>query len=154
MHPKRAVSEPDHRHASRARHRQPGQPISHLRPIDDPHIVRSGDRAALRLVREIAGIGHVRLITMPFSPGKPGSVSGSGDLRRLAGRSFPGLHPRMQQLAPAYLTTLATQIGALSAFLGGFAATYLATFLTFGQRSRPASVAIGGAVTSAVGFIV
>lgn len=60
----------------------------------------------------------------------------------------------MQQLVPAYLTTLATQIGALSAFLGGFAATYLATFLTFGQRSRPAAVAIGGAVTSATGFIV
>ncbi|MDB5707703.1 MAG: hypothetical protein JWN66_4819 [Sphingomonas bacterium] len=60
----------------------------------------------------------------------------------------------MQHLAPAYLSTLATQIGSLSAFLGGFAATYLATFLTFGHRSRPAAVAIGGAVTSAVGFVV
>ena len=60
----------------------------------------------------------------------------------------------MQHLAPAYLSTLATQIGALSAFLGGFAATYLATFLTAGQRTRPAAIAIGGAMVSAVGFIV
>jgi hypothetical protein len=60
----------------------------------------------------------------------------------------------MQQLAPAYLSTLATQIGALSAFLGGFAATYLATFLTAGQRTRPAAAAIVGAAVSAVGFIV
>lgn len=60
----------------------------------------------------------------------------------------------MQQLAPAYLATLATQIGALSAFLGGFAATYLATFLTVGQRSRAAALAVGGAVTAAVGFII
>jgi len=60
----------------------------------------------------------------------------------------------MQQLAPAYLTTLATQIGSLSAFLGGFAATYLATFLVFDQRSRLAALTIGGAAASAVGFIV
>jgi hypothetical protein len=60
----------------------------------------------------------------------------------------------MQHLAPAYLTTLATQIGSLSAFLGGFAATYLATFLVFDQRSRLAAMTIAGAVTSAVGFIV
>lgn len=60
----------------------------------------------------------------------------------------------MQQLAPAYLSTLATQIGALSAFLGGFAATYLATFLIAGQRTRPASVAIAAAAISSVGFIV
>jgi len=60
----------------------------------------------------------------------------------------------MQHLAPAYLTTLATQIGALSAFLGGFAATYLATFLVFDQRSRLAAMTIGGAATSAVSFII
>jgi hypothetical protein len=60
----------------------------------------------------------------------------------------------MDKLAPAYLATLATQIGSLSAFLGGFAATYLATFLALGHASRAASWAIGSAAIAAVGFVI
>lgn len=61
---------------------------------------------------------------------------------------------RMEKIAPAYLAALATQIGSLSAFLGGFAATYLATFLALGHASRAASWAIGSAAIAAVGFII
>jgi hypothetical protein len=60
----------------------------------------------------------------------------------------------MDQLAPAYLAAIATQIGSQSAFLGGFAATYLATFLALGHSSRAASWAIGSAAVAAVGFII
>jgi hypothetical protein len=60
----------------------------------------------------------------------------------------------LAQLAPDYLNALATQIGSVSAFLGGFAATFLVLFLTFSERSRAASVAVGGSALASVGFIV
>lgn len=59
----------------------------------------------------------------------------------------------MEALAPAYLSDIAIQIGALSAFLGGFAATFLGTLLALGLKGRTASVAIGFAVVSSVAFI-
>lgn len=60
----------------------------------------------------------------------------------------------MTPLAPDYLATLATQIGNVSAFLGGFAATFLVLFLTFSERSRAASIAVVAAALASVGFIV
>lgn len=60
----------------------------------------------------------------------------------------------MEQLSPAYIGALASQLAALSAFLGGFAATFLATLLTLGHQSRLMTTTIGLAVTSAVTFIV
>ncbi len=59
----------------------------------------------------------------------------------------------MNELSPVYLSALAVQIGGLSAFLGGFAATFLGTLLALGLKGRTASLSIGFAVTSAVGFI-
>lgn len=46
----------------------------------------------------------------------------------------------MPELSPAYLSDLATQIGALSAFLGGFAATFLGTLLALGLKGRMAGL--------------
>lgn len=60
----------------------------------------------------------------------------------------------MTPLAADYLSTLAAQIGSVSAFLGGFAATFLAMFLTMGHRSRAASVAIGASAIASVAFVV
>ena len=60
----------------------------------------------------------------------------------------------MKELSPAYLSALAGQLGTLSAFLGGFAATFLATLLTLTRRDRLLTVCIGLSVTSAVAFIV
>lgn len=60
----------------------------------------------------------------------------------------------MEQLAPGYLSAIAAQVGGLSAFLGGFAATFLGTLLALGGRGRIASFSIGFAVTSSVAFIV
>ena len=60
----------------------------------------------------------------------------------------------MNALSPAYLSAIASQLGALSAFLGGFAATFLGTMLALGVRGKTASVAIGFAVCSSVAFIV
>ncbi len=60
----------------------------------------------------------------------------------------------MEHLSPAYISALAAQLAGLSAFLGGFAATFLATLLTLGHQSRLMTVTIGFAVTSAVAFIV
>lgn len=60
----------------------------------------------------------------------------------------------MIELNHAYLAALAGQIGSLSAFLGGFAATYLGTLLALGQKGRAAGWAIGAAVLSSVAFIV
>ncbi len=59
----------------------------------------------------------------------------------------------MPELAAGYLSDIATQVGALSAFLGGFAATFLGTLLALGLKGRMASVAIGFASVSAVAFI-
>ena len=60
----------------------------------------------------------------------------------------------MEQLSPAYMSALAAQLASLSAFLGGFAATFLATLLTLGQQGRLMTITIGFAVTSSVAFIV
>lgn len=56
--------------------------------------------------------------------------------------------------APAYVSSLASQLAALSAFLGGFAATFLGTLLTLGHQSKVMTATIGFIVTSSVSFIV
>jgi hypothetical protein len=60
----------------------------------------------------------------------------------------------MVPLQPDYLTSTATQIGSVSAFLGGFAATVLALFLTHGKKSRGSVVAAQASAIAAVSFIV
>lgn len=60
----------------------------------------------------------------------------------------------MQPLAPEYLAEIARQIGALSAFLGGFAAAFFATLLALGSPRRTASWAIASAAFAAVAFVV
>lgn len=60
----------------------------------------------------------------------------------------------MMPLAADYLSTIATQIGGVSAFLGGFAATFLAMFLTLGHKSRAATIAIVASTIASVGFVV
>ncbi|MCL6699098.1 hypothetical protein LZ496_09940 [Sphingomonas sp. NSE70-1] len=60
----------------------------------------------------------------------------------------------MTPLNPDYLTALATQLGSVSAFFGGFAATMLALFLTVGGKSRGSLVAAHGSAVAAVSFIV
>jgi hypothetical protein len=60
----------------------------------------------------------------------------------------------METLSPAYFTALATQSGNIAAFLGGFAATYLATLLTLTRPGRVASITIALAAIAAVSFIV
>ncbi|RYG87927.1 MAG: hypothetical protein EON59_05970 [Alphaproteobacteria bacterium] len=60
----------------------------------------------------------------------------------------------MEALAPAYLPALAVQIGALSAVLGGFATAFLGVLLTLAGHDRLGTIGIGGAVISAVAFIV
>lgn len=60
----------------------------------------------------------------------------------------------MIPLEPDYLTAIATQLGSVSAFFGGFAATMLALFLTVGRKSRGSLVAAHGSAVAAVSFIV
>jgi hypothetical protein len=60
----------------------------------------------------------------------------------------------MEHLSPAYMSALAAQLAGVSAFLGGFAATFLATLLTLGHQGRLMTITIGFAVTSSVAFIV
>lgn len=60
----------------------------------------------------------------------------------------------MMPLAADYLSTIATQIGGVSAFFGGFAATFLAMFLTLGQKSRAAAIAITASAFASVAFVV
>jgi hypothetical protein len=57
-------------------------------------------------------------------------------------------------LSPAYLAAWATQIGALSAFMGGFASTILVMLLTHDSRRRAVQWAAGLSALSAVAFIV
>lgn len=57
-------------------------------------------------------------------------------------------------LAPAFLAAWATQIGGLSAFMGGFAATMLVMLLTHDSRGRPVQWAAGLSALSAVAFVV
>lgn len=56
--------------------------------------------------------------------------------------------------SPAYLSAIAAQVGTLSAFLGGFAATFLGTLLAMNARGRAASAAIGFSAAASVAFIV
>lgn len=60
----------------------------------------------------------------------------------------------MQHLSPGYLSAIAAQLGGLSAFLGGFAAAFLVTLLSKGDRSRTTSLSIGFSVSSSVAFII
>ena len=60
----------------------------------------------------------------------------------------------MEPLSPAYLSDIAAQTGGLSAFLGGFAATFLGTLLAMRARGRVGAVAIGCAAISSIAFIV
>lgn len=60
----------------------------------------------------------------------------------------------MPSLSPIYLSAIAAQTGGLSAFLGGFAATFLGTLLALNVRGRVGSTAIGFAAVSSVAFIV
>jgi hypothetical protein len=59
----------------------------------------------------------------------------------------------VEPLAPAYLAALAGQIGSLSAFLGGFAATFLALLLTIEREDRVSAAAIGCAAGASALFI-
>ena len=60
----------------------------------------------------------------------------------------------MVPLKPEYLTAIATQLGSVSAFFGGFAATILALFLTVGGRSRGSLVAAHASAIAAASFII
>jgi MFS superfamily sulfate permease-like transporter len=60
----------------------------------------------------------------------------------------------MEPIAPAYISDVSAQIGSLSAFLGGFAATFVATLLTMQRADRLMTATITLAVISAVAFIV
>jgi hypothetical protein len=60
----------------------------------------------------------------------------------------------MVSLNPDYLTAIAAQLGSVSAFFGGFAATMLALFLTVGRKSRGSLVAAHASAVAAVSFII
>jgi len=60
----------------------------------------------------------------------------------------------MAQLEPEYLTALAAQLGSVSAFFGGFAATILTLFLTVGGKSRGSIVAAHASAVAAISFII
>lgn len=60
----------------------------------------------------------------------------------------------MDQLTPAYLAALASQLGFLSAFLGGFAATLTAMILQTGSPRRIAGWAMALAAMAATAFVV
>ena len=53
-----------------------------------------------------------------------------------------------------YLTALASQLGSISAFLGGFAATFLATLLVLPHKGRAATGALALASLASVAFIL
>src|SRR5437762_14136861 len=60
----------------------------------------------------------------------------------------------MQQLAPDYLAEIARQIGFISAFLGGIAATFMVALLVARAESRAAAWALGCSAAACVAFIV
>lgn len=60
----------------------------------------------------------------------------------------------MDALSPAFLATLGGQVGSLSAFLGGFAATFLVMLLTSDTPSKAARFAVVASALAAVAFIV
>lgn len=53
-----------------------------------------------------------------------------------------------------YAMALAAQIGGMSAFMGGFAATFLAMLLTLGHRSRACTIAIIASTVAAVALVL
>lgn len=60
----------------------------------------------------------------------------------------------MQTLNPDYLVELARQFSFVCAFLGGFAATFMATLLVVSPSRRIGGWAIGASACAAVAFIV
>ncbi len=60
----------------------------------------------------------------------------------------------MEQVSSAYLSIAAAQLGTLSAFLGGFAATFVATLLISRHSARATGATIGFSAASSVAFIV
>lgn len=60
----------------------------------------------------------------------------------------------MQSLPPDYLAEVARQLAFVSAVLGGFAATFLATLLTARPEGRAGAWAIATSALAAVSFIV
>ncbi len=60
----------------------------------------------------------------------------------------------MEALNPAYLSVLAAQLASLSAFLGGFAATYLGTLIIYRPKGRAVVLTVGFAAVAAVAFVV
>ena len=60
----------------------------------------------------------------------------------------------MQALSPAFLGVWATQIGSLSAFMGGFAATVLVMLLMADQTGRAVRIASALSALAAVAFVV
>lgn len=61
---------------------------------------------------------------------------------------------QVEVLSPAFLGVWATQIGSLSAFMGGFAATMLVMLLTHDGRGRAVQLASGLSGLAAVAFVV
>jgi hypothetical protein len=57
------------------------------------------------------------------------------------------------ELAPGYIRDLANQIGFLSAFLGGFAATLLGVLLTAAKSNKAVGVSIALAALAGIAFI-
>jgi len=60
----------------------------------------------------------------------------------------------LQILPDSYLIEIARQFALLSAFLGGFTATFLATLLFIGSSKRIADWVVGSAAAAACSFIV
>lgn len=60
----------------------------------------------------------------------------------------------MDQPQLVYLRDMAAQLSSLSAFLGGFSATFLATLLALSHKSRVLTLAVGASCASAVAFVV
>lgn len=60
----------------------------------------------------------------------------------------------MAPLSPKYLADMAVQLASLSAFLGGFSATFLATLLAIAQQRRLLTVTVALSCMSAVAFVV
>jgi hypothetical protein len=60
----------------------------------------------------------------------------------------------VSELSEAYLAAAAAQLGGVAAFLGGFAATFMAALLAARLPGRAAGVAIVLSAMAAVGFII
>jgi hypothetical protein len=60
----------------------------------------------------------------------------------------------MNELNPAYLSVLATQLASIIAFLGGFAATYLGTLIVYRPKGLAVTLTISLAASAAVAFVV